>query len=262
MCNFRLQYAVYLGCLAAAIAVPPTRAAEFRIENSVYSENQKEPSSRSTTVFHAGMVYDFMQQPQELIIFDKVNGRFDLLDSTRRVRAELPVAKITTFTQELKQRAAANADPLIKFMAAPKFEEQYDEAAGELTLSSSWLVYRVHGQNVEDRTVLMQYREFSDWLVQLNAMLSPGARPPFPRLALNDVLATHNLIARDVSLTTAPRKGPPAKQSTIRSEHRLQMQISDADLERIKQARQSLTGFKRVGFSEYRPTETPGKANR
>ena len=152
-----------------------------------------------------------MQQPQELIIYDKVNGRFDLLDLTRHVRAELTTGEITTFTQGLKQRAAGSQDPLIKFMATPTFEEQFDEASGELTLTSPWLIYRVHGQNIEDHEVVAQYREFSDWLVQLNPILSPGGRPPFARLAVNKALDTHNLIVRDVSLTTAPRKGPPAK---------------------------------------------------
>ena len=55
MCNTRLQCVVVCCCLAAAMAAP-VAAAEFRIENRVYSENQKEPSSRSTTIFHAGMV--------------------------------------------------------------------------------------------------------------------------------------------------------------------------------------------------------------
>jgi hypothetical protein len=262
MCILRLPQIAVLCCLFAAASGRPCAAVEFRVDNSVYAEQQKEPTSRSTTLFHAGMVYDIMQQPQELIIFDKANGRFDLVDLGRRVRAELTTSEVTTFTRQLKQRALSAADPLTLFMAEPKFEEQFEETSGELTLTSSWLVYRIRGQSIDDRDVLAQYREFSDWLVQLNAMLNPGGRPPFARLALNEALGNHNMLPREVSLTIAPRKGPPAKQSTIRSEHRLQVQVAGPDLDRIKQARQALTTCRRVPFSEYRPTETPGKAGR
>ncbi len=40
----------------------------FRIENTVYAGDQKEPPCESTTIFHGGMVYDCMKTPAETIV--------------------------------------------------------------------------------------------------------------------------------------------------------------------------------------------------
>ena len=48
------------GVLACAL---PAAAEDFRIDNKVYAEGRKEPVSVSTSIFHGGMLFDFMQQP-------------------------------------------------------------------------------------------------------------------------------------------------------------------------------------------------------
>jgi hypothetical protein len=244
-------------CLWAALALTvlatAARAADFCVENTVSAEEPKEAASRSTTVFYGGAVYDFMADPLEVIVFDKASGRFDVLDMRRRVRLELSTADVVATSQRLKERTEKNQDPLLKFLGAPKFEEQFDEHVGELTLTSPWMVYRVRGKRVENPQIVQQYHEFSDWLAQLNWLLNPGARPPFSRLALNEALEKHNLFAQEVQLTAAPRKGTPvAKQSSMRSQHQLATQVAPAELTRIQQARQAAASFKRVSLDEYR----------
>jgi hypothetical protein len=250
------DFACYLLALGAIVATAQTaHGADFRVENSVFSEEQKQPISRSTTVFYGGAVYDFMQEPEEVIIFDKASGHFDVLDMHRHVRVELSTAEVVAFSQRLKERTEKSQDPLIKFLGTPTFEQQFDEKTGDLTFTSPLVIYRVRGKSVENQEVVQQSREFSNWLAQLNLLLSPGARPPFSRLQVNEALAKHNMIAQDVQLTTAPKKAAPAaKQSTVRSQHRLEMQVTKPDFDRIQQVRQSLASFKRVSFEEYRHT--------
>jgi hypothetical protein len=237
------------------VGVPAALGADFRIENKVFSENRKEPVSQSTTVFHQGMVYDFMQDPDEAIVFDKAGGRFALLDMRRRVRAELTTNDVAAFTQRLRQWAEGQKDPLVKFMAAPKFDEQFETRGLKLTLSSPGMTYRIQA-SAADKTgeISKQNREFSDWLAQLNAMLNPGGRLPFPRIAANGALARRGLIPQEVTLTTNPKQGSDAKPTTVRSEHQLVKPLTKTDLERIQQARQSMGAFKRVSFEEYRKT--------
>lgn len=118
-------------------------ADEFKVENAVYMEGKEEPSSQSVTIFRGGDVYDCMKDPAEVVILDKSASRFILLDLTRNVRAELTTADVSSFCDRMQQQAAKSPDPVVKFLAEPKFLERYDEAAHQVTLNSPWVNYRL-----------------------------------------------------------------------------------------------------------------------
>ena len=101
-------------------------AVDFRVDNRVYSGDSKEPESQSCTVFHQAVVYDFLQNPAETIVFDKAFGRFVIFDDTRQIRTELGTNELERFTQKMKDRAVKRQDPLMQFLAEPIFEERYD----------------------------------------------------------------------------------------------------------------------------------------
>jgi len=157
----------------------------------------------------------------------------------------------------LQRRAEAHPDPFIKFLAAPRFDEHFDKASGELTLSCPWMTYRLVLVDAESRAISQQYREFSDWYARLNTLLNPGSKPPFARLAVNGALARREATAREVRLTLTPQKGLPPKRTTIRSSHRLVRRLAKADLDRVAQTRQFMEIFKPVSFKEYRRNEQP-----
>jgi hypothetical protein len=234
------------------VSALPAAAEDFRIDNKVYVEGRKEPVSSSTTIFHDGVLFDFMQQPEEITIFNEAGKRFVLLDVRRKVSAELPLAAVTDFADRLRQRAEKSDEPLVKFQADPKFDEKFDPSTGDLTLSSPWMTYRIKTQNAETRELAAQYRKVSDWLARLNTVLNPGSRLPAPRLLVNEALAKRDLTAREVRLTTTAKKAPSSKDTAVRSEHRLSQQLTAADLARVKQAQQYATDFRPVGFDEYR----------
>ena len=228
-----------------------TSAADFRVENRVYSGGNKQPTSLSCSVFHQATVYDFLQNPAETTVFDKTAGRFVILDDTRRVRTELSTKDLEGFTQKMKDRAVKGQDPLMQFLAEPVFEERYDPARRELILSSDLVNYKAIVTSA-DNSVVSQYREFSDWYARLNAILIPGSRPPFARLKLNEALARHEAVAREVTLTITTVKDGKNQPATVRSEHLLSLALTPADMERIERARKSMTGYKLVSFDQYR----------
>lgn len=249
-----------LTCSILALAGPPADARlalaeDFRIENRVFAGSQRKPISRSTTIFLDGVVYDYLDNPAEVIVFEKDRSRFTLLDTTRRVRAKIPTSKVEAFTKELQQSASRQKDPFIRFLAAPKFDEQFDQDSGELTLSSSWMTYRVELVDAESRALAQQYREFSDWYAQVNAVLNPGSKPPFARMLLNAALAKHEATAREVHLTMTPKRSLPPQRVKLRSEHQLVHQIVPADMDRVTQTRQFMQIYKLVGFGRYRSGE-------
>ncbi|MGW8255848.1 MAG: hypothetical protein ACWGMZ_00025 [Thermoguttaceae bacterium] len=247
----RLFFSVWI--VIAMCRVAP--GADFRVENLVFSGDQKKPSSRSLTLFHQGFVYDFLQDPPETTVLDKSAARFVILDNARHVRTEATLAFVDSYVQKMKKRAAGLNDRLINFFAEPVFLESFNSAEKELRLKSPLVKYRVIVTMPETRDIAAEYREFSDQSARLNAILVPGSRPPFARLKLNDALARYNAIPLKVVLTIASEKDPHHTTYEIRSEHRLSLQLSPADLRRIESAEKAMGKFKLIGFERYCQTK-------
>src|SRR5882762_2653409 len=117
-----------LQCLDGRHAV----ADDFRIQTKVFKSDptakKGQPPkqvSETTTIFRAGLVYDFLTVPgqvEEITIFDYPRSRFILLDPTRRVKAIVKTDEINAFTQQLQLRARQHKEPFLNFLAEPKFE--------------------------------------------------------------------------------------------------------------------------------------------
>jgi len=248
-----LTTTICLNVLCGVAADAESAAAEdFRVSNKVFSGSQKKPLSQSTTIFLDGVVYDYLDEPDEVIVYDKADGRFVLLDMARKVRAEVTTKEVVALTERLQQLAGSQADPFVRFLAAPKFTERYDRDTRELTLSSPWLTYRLVLADAVSRAVSQQYREFSDWYARLNTILSPGSKPPAARLAVNEALAKRKATASEVRLTLTPKRGFPPKRVEIRSEHQLVPQVAESDMVRVGQTRQFMDIFQPVSFQQYR----------
>ncbi len=233
----------------------PTLGEDFRVDNTVYVGDQKEPSSESVTIFHGEPVYDCLKAPAETVVFDKTAGRFVLLNLTHRTRSELTTGEVAARNDRLQSMAAKSNNPVVKFSAEPKFEERSDEATGELILSSPSVTYRLVLSHEANPGVVAQYHEFCDWYARLNALLVPGSRPPFGRLVVNAALAKRQATASRVLLTVASGKGMKQQRTTIRSEHRVVQPLAPADLERVAETREFMGSFKLVSFDQYRKLE-------
>ena len=256
-----MRLCTHLALLSAAILLIPVPRPcasavapggdDFRIENQVFVGGQKEPRIRSTTIFHHGLVYDYLEDPAEVTIFDQQHGRFVLLDLTRRIKTELTTKQVLDFTERLKQWAQGQSDPFLRFLGDPHFDIQFDDESGELTLTSPWMTYRLTTGEVQSAATSRQYREFSDWYCRLNTMLNPGARPPFSRIAVNSALQEQERFAQAVHLTIKPSDGLLAKRLSVRSEHRLIGQLVESDRKRVAQTDQFIAMYTSVDFRDY-----------
>jgi hypothetical protein len=235
---------IFCGTITANRAV----GEDFRVDNAVYEDGNKTPASASVTIFHKDIVYDCM--PDETVVFNKTAGRFVLLNMRNHTRTELAADDLNAFIKQLQPRAAQNADPLVKFLAEPKFQEQFNESTRELTFANPLLAYRLTLSPQASAAAVEQYREFSDWSAKLNAMLVSGSRPPFARLSVNAAVAGRKAIASQVVLTYT--SGKPKTTTTIRSTHQVTGALTPADLEGLAKIGKALTGFRLIGFEEYR----------
>lgn len=230
-------------------------AEDFRVENKVYLGGEKEPKVQSTTVFYAGIVYDYLESPPEITVFDKGRGRFILLDTNKRIKTEMTTDEISAVNKNVKQWALSRQDPYLQWLAEPKLEEQFDEAKGELSFTSSWLTYRIVPTEVQSPELAREYRDFSDWHTLLNTRLNPGSKLPFTRLIVNEALQKRNLLPKEVHLTARAKRGLPFQKTTVRSEHHLVRHLVQSDHDRIKQTDEYMAIFPAVDFQRYQKSE-------
>lgn len=228
-----------------------------RIESKVFLGIDKDPKAENTTIFHRGVVYDYLRSPAETIVLDPSRGRFVLLDPNRRIRTELTTHEVAALSENLRQWAQTQTDAFLKFLAAPKFEEQFDEQTGEVVFQSPWVTYRVATAEADSEAVLQQYREFSDWYARLNARLNPGYKLVFARLALNEALQKRHQLPREITLTVQPRKAFSFQKTVVRSEHQFVYHLVESDRDRIAQTGQFMAIFQPVEFSQYEKKAAP-----
>lgn len=233
--------------LALAVAAIVARAAasqEFRIETDVFVGDADKPASHTVTLFENSAVYEFVDDPEEVIVYrtpmEHEQGQFILLDPSTERRTEVPVERVTKLMDKLSGWAAEQKDPLLKFSAKPEFAETFDAATGSLTLSNPEWTYRVATVAAGDPTALERYRQFTDRYAELTAMLH-SSPPPGPRLALNAALANHGVVPVEIRRTIGGDE-----KNVVRAVHIFLWRLSRADRARLDETQKKLANYKNV----------------
>jgi hypothetical protein len=259
--NARLTFRATV--FASFIVAASTAVAEdFRVDSRVYIGKETTPHNSNTTFFQGAHVYDFLDQPEQITIYDLGRERFVLMDTDRKVRTEITGEMITAFCKSLRVVEAKHNDPLLRFALAPTFDEKEQKDDGPRVFESKFITYRVNASKPEDPTMAARYREFSDWSAKLNSLVNRGSLPPFPRLTLNTSLAKSGQVPDKLQVSLSPRSFLPGRGVTFRSEHEFRPRLLDSDLKKIEHAGELLTSTKRVGLGEYLRTPIDGHASR
>ena len=245
-----MRLRLFLAALACSLAAAQFALAEdFRVETRVFEVKEKSkdktPLCQNITLFHAGKVYDYLAEPPEIVVFDKANGRFVLLDPVRKLRTDVSANQVLVFCGELRSWAVNEANGLLKFSGNPRFAVQFAEKSNELTMASEFMTYKLLVTEARTRDAAHQMREFSDWYARLNALTNAGGLPPFPRLAVNEELDRRGFVATAVELNILSRN------VSIRSEHELEWRLLDRDLKRISDTNEQIVNFKSGNFGEF-----------
>jgi hypothetical protein len=243
----RLPLRYSLRCLLLAIvfallaALAP--AQEFRVYTSVHAcgpeANARRVVARSLTLFHAGRVYDHMEEIGELVVFEPSQNRFVLVReslatevSLDELRKMLDVATTSArkYATELATRGdaeALRARDQLAFQLDPVFESRLDPATQRLTLIGSELRYHVDTSTAVAPDVLSAYIAYADWTARLNTVLHSQGTFPAPREALNRSLSEHSLLPVKVTLQG---RDPRELHLEAQHEYRWQLQAIDRDL--------------------------------
>jgi len=248
---------VFILVFVAAMGLPcgPARGEDFRVENKVFVGGDSEPKIQSSTIFYEGVVYDFLEKPREITVFDKARKRFVLLDPARRLRTDVSTDEVEALNHNLKVWAVSQRDATVRFLGNPKFEESVDAKTGALVFDSPWVTYRVAAEPAASEEIARQYREFSDWYIQLNARLHPGYKQTFARLIVNEALEKRKAVPREVHLTIKSKL--PFQKTTARSEHQLIRRLLQSDRDRVAQTDEFMAIFQPVAFEQYQKKLEP-----
>lgn len=239
-------------------------AQDFRVYTAVTAFGPDQASrrvvARSLTLFHAGRVYDHMEDVGELVIFEPVQDRFYLirdhvaaevtLDELRNMLAAATSAA-EQYAGELQHRGdpeALKARSQLLFQLRPQFRIEADAAAATLQLIGTEFTYRVEGAAPEVPEHLSAYVRYADWTARLNAVLHSQGTFPGPREALNRALVEQQLLPVSVTLQA---RDPHDLHLQADHEFRWQLQPIDRDLiHQWEQLRQS-NKVQWVSFREY-----------
>ncbi len=246
---------LFVASLFTVVGAVDLSAQEFRIETEVVRGDDPTPISENLTIFDDNLIVDFMLRPDktrfptEVVAFVVSEKRFVLLDTTRKVKAEIIESEL------LKMLAALQSAPFIdednRFLFHPQFEETLDPVTGVLELRSPRLIYRVRGERPPREMVLHVYFEFIDQFARLNAT-DPRRMPPFARLILNQAIKKHGMIPNEIELTLYPHAENEEEPVRLRTRHVTMWDLSRTDRERIESAKRYWTEFQPVTLKEYR----------
>lgn len=231
------------------------QAQEFGIESKVFAG--RELVAAGTTLFAEDRVYDFLVRPDETIVMSLDDGRIDLLDNVRQIRTQLTFDAVTTFCEQLRSKAEQSESEIVRFCAAPQFDERLDPETGEVVLVSPSMEYRAKTLVPAGTEVLQRYEAYVERQTRVNALLNPGSPPPGPRLALNASLSKRQVLPQRVTLRRTAQGSP----TTLVAEHHFTWRLGEPDRMRIAEAERRLATYRFVTVSEYLRTvaETAGR---
>ena len=260
----RPSIALALLCFVAIGRPADVAGQDFRVYTAVTEIGSDAASrrvvARSLTLFHAGRVYDHMEELGELVIFEPLQDRFILVkDRTATVvafselRQMLDVA--TGAAREYSARLAVSREPeaerlraQLLFQLQPEFEVRFDPATRRLRLEGVELRYEVRGESVGSPELLERYLAWADWTARLNTVLRSQGTFPGSRETLNRSLREHQLLP--VSVTLQSRR---AGDHHLRADHEFRWQLQPIDKDQIHQWErlQDSNRVQWVSFREY-----------
>ncbi|WP_437203670.1 hypothetical protein [Planctomicrobium sp. SH664] len=251
--------------VCALLNVVPLCAQDMRVYTRVTDLSRGPEQSRilsnSLTLFHAGKVYDYMDEVGEVVIFEPMHHRFIVISrdltatevSFSELNQFLETAQIESqkYIEELAARQDAAATKIaasIRFQLQPEFHEAFDAAQNRLSLNGGALNYGVKTANVNRPDCVANYLHYADWAARLNYVLHPHSTYPAARIKLNTAMRDRALLPVQVDLSL--HLNEPIR---LRADHTFAWEFQSADRRHINHWEQKLQSkeVRWVSFHEY-----------
>ena len=231
--------------IVTGITAATTCAQGLRVSTVVYdaarldSTGQEPILAGSFALFHNGRVYDYVESAGEVVVYEPTAKRFAVINARRGVYTSVPFVEVQTMlkartpkTQEYIRELVARNSPdaeravrMISFQQDPKFETNFNERSGMLTMSAPSWKYSVSTHEWNDAEQVQRYLTWADWMARLNYILHPSSMFPEPRLALDaELKKLKNRMPVVVQLDLRPDQ-----RLVLRAEHQFVTNLTDHD---------------------------------
>lgn len=217
--------------------------------------------SHSLTLFHAGKVYDFMEDVGEVVILDLQQNRFILIGSNQKATivsfeelqqflrsANLEANRYLDELESKGDRLAAEHAAAIRFQLTPTFKEQFQSDARQMKLAGDFLSYDVQTLVPPGDPCVENYLAYADWAAKLNCILHPRSTFPEPRLHLNARLRERKLLPLNVDLRVKVDT-----ELHLRAEHKFSWELESVDKRLITKWEKLITSPQTpwISFQQY-----------
>ena len=258
MTNRLARWGVGLCALAMGIdpATVPTYAGEqsgvLRVESEIFVAGDEKPLARTLTLFRNGIAWDFLDLPVgketglpasitddcgEIVLHDPARERVVVIDPSRNKKTQIAAIRLERLSASLTSWARQSDDRLVRWAGGPDFGDGFKEQKSQLELIGPRVRYEVQFTPAPFEDAAELYHRFADTAILLKALMHPGGLPPFPRLAINQRVASvggiPSMVTLDIDAKLTLSAGRPA---SLRSVHKVHPRLLAIDLERIQQA--------------------------
>lgn len=242
------------------------RVCTMRVETELFAHGEKEPASRSLTLFRDGVAWDFLELPAaesadadkpglelvEIVLHDPARERMVVIDPRRHVKTQVEVTRLERLGVSLAKWARGSDDRLIRWAGGPDFDSGLTEKDKVIELAGPRVRYAVTHAAAPAPAAATAYREFADSALLLRALVHPGGVPPFPRLAINRRIEEAGGIPAEVTLEIEPRLGPlGGRTERLKSVHKVHPRLLNSDLERIELAESQAAAAESVELAAF-----------
>jgi len=247
--------------LAASLCGVAT-AQDLRVYTTVRNVPDKRPNppvlAESLTLFHAGRVYDYMENVGEVVIFEPMESKFTILGPDY-IGTTVTFAEVQQFLSKSRSEAQRvleemQPDPASRRLAAAlraQFSPRFTEHVGadSIRLSGESLTYDITTAAAPKDTAWEMYLDYADWAARLNFVLHPKSLYPDPRLEVNNSLRK----ARRLPVTVELAGRLDERELRLRAEHRYGWELQSIDRQFIDQwnTRRDAKDVKWVAIHEY-----------
>ena len=233
----------------------PSPQLAFRVQNelSILKTGSK---IKTTTLFHAGLVYDIIGD-KEITVFNPAADTFTLLEPTLRIQTVISSAKkMRDEVHRNQMKMKAHSNPFLAFAASPKFEIAYEDETGLAKFQSKWIEYLVETKPQKDVKLQTAYYDFCDWSCHLSLWVNPDSATMFARMEVNRFLREKGRFPDKIQLSVYPKgnsgiSGLVQKPDKYESTHVLAVRLVPADEQLIARIKEQMNTFRVVPIREY-----------
>ncbi|MDO4574998.1 MAG: hypothetical protein Q4D98_07265 [Planctomycetia bacterium] len=243
---------VSLLCLVGFCGQIFGQACDFRVNNRVTNMGSKEDILDGKTLFHDGLVYDYLGQCQQVAVFNFEKKVIYILDLQKREKVRLPMDQVEAYVAEYLKWGKTNEKPEVRDYMVPKFAINFDNQKNEYSFKSPVLEYQVIPIKPSRDGMLEEYRRFADMSCKVGMMLNPAAKTLPARMIVNEIVFKSGSLIEQLQLEIEPQRRLFPKKEIFVSHQQYLPRLVESDLASIRQLEEFIAIYKDVTFAEFR----------